>query len=91
MHPVHQALYYHILESAIRPYYQQTSYYQCLAEQARQEDQLCRRLTAPQREALEAVKRAASRTQDAELEAMFLAGLDCGLALTQSLPRLAQK
>ena len=44
-----------------------------------------------QREALEAMKRAVSFTQGAELEAMFLAGLDCGLALAQPLPRLAQK
>ena len=91
MHPVHQALYNYILESAILPYYRQTSYYQYLAEQERQEDQLCRQLTAPQREALEAMKRAVSFTQGAELEAMFLAGLDCGLALAQPLPRLAQK
>ena len=43
---------------------------------------------------LESFQLAVSRTQDAELEAMFLAGLDCGLMLScglQPFPRLAQK
>ena len=94
MHPIHAALYYYILESAILPYYRQTGYYQRREQQDQLEAQRCQGLTSSQQEGLEALQQAVSRTQDAELEAMFLAGLDCGLTLArgaQSCPRLAQK
>ena len=94
MSPIMELLYGYILERPIMAYYQKSGYYQRREQQDQLEAQLCQGLTSSQQEGLEALQQAVSRTQDAELEAMFLAGLDCGLTLgrgAQSCPRLAQK
>ena len=94
MHPIHRILYDSIVESAILHYYRQTDYYQRREAQAQWEEHLQKRLSPSLLADLESFQLAVSRTQDAELEAMFLAGLDCGLMLScglQPFPRLVQK
>ena len=73
MHPIHRILYDSIVESAILPYYRQTDYYQRREAQAQWEEHLQKRLSPSLLADLESFQLAVSRTQDAELEAMFLA------------------
>ena len=94
MHPIHRILYDSIVESAILPYYRQTDYYQRREAQAQWEEHLQKRLSPSLLADLESFQLAVSRTQDAELEAMFLAAFDHAMALSrggQSLPLMAQK
>ena len=76
-----QALFNHILDNLLEPYYAQTDF----AERARARDEIGRRLweqlEGQQRELLEELQRAYDHTQMAELEAMFLAAFDESISL----------
>ena len=71
-----QAIFDHVLDHLLEPYCLQTAY----AERAEARDAIGRRLweqlEGEQRSLLEQLQRAYDFTQDAELEAMFLASFD---------------
>lgn len=76
-----QALFTHILNDLLGPYYDQTDF----AERSRARDEIGRKLwtqlAGEQRALLEELQRAYDSTQMAELEAMFLAAFDESISI----------
>lgn len=83
MDEIMQTLYEHILSNLLEAYYKQTAYTERRDARDAIGRKLWEQLDGERRELLEELQRAYDTTQDAELEAMFLASFDEANALNR--------